>query len=140
MSPNPHRVASPTRLVRSARWEPVHEPAEWRRHWVCLQNRHQAAIDRGAVHPARWSSAREASPSPPTARIQASAPLPPPWFTARSEEHTSELQSLMRISYAVFCFKNKKLQAFHYNTQRYQVTEQTNNIKDSIQHKQRTNQ
>src|SRR3546814_3981302 len=28
-----------------------------------------------------------------------------PW---RSEEHTSELQSLMRISYAVFCVKNKK--------------------------------
>src|SRR3546814_5863216 len=30
----------------------------------------------------------------------------------RSEEHTSELQSLMRISYAVFCLKKKK----HYNT------------------------
>src|SRR3546814_7453946 len=28
----------------------------------------------------------------------------------RSEEHTSELQSLMRISYAVFCLKNKKPQ------------------------------
>src|SRR3546814_10329636 len=27
--------------------------------------------------------------------------------TARSEEHTSELQSLMRISYAVFCLKKK---------------------------------
>src|SRR3546814_3999698 len=27
---------------------------------------------------------------------------------ARSEEHTSELQSLMRISYAVFCWKKKK--------------------------------
>src|SRR3546814_2010000 len=27
----------------------------------------------------------------------------------RSEEHTSELQSLMRISYAVFCLKNKKI-------------------------------
>src|SRR3546814_5324781 len=27
----------------------------------------------------------------------------------RSEEHTSELQSLMRISYAVFCLKKKKL-------------------------------
>src|SRR3546814_2338065 len=27
---------------------------------------------------------------------------------ARSEEHTSELQSLMRISYAVFCLQNKK--------------------------------
>src|SRR3546814_4519913 len=29
--------------------------------------------------------------------------------TARSEEHTSELQSLMRISYAVFCLKKKKI-------------------------------
>src|SRR3546814_7640668 len=29
---------------------------------------------------------------------------------ARSEEHTSELQSLMRISYAVFCLKNKNQQ------------------------------
>src|SRR3546814_5306354 len=28
--------------------------------------------------------------------------------TTRSEEHTSELQSLMRISYAVFCLKKKK--------------------------------
>src|SRR3546814_1544951 len=32
------------------------------------------------------------------------AELPP----GRSEEHTSELQSLMRISYAVFCLKKKK--------------------------------
>src|SRR3546814_9707861 len=30
---------------------------------------------------------------------------------ARSEEHTSELQSLMRISYAVFCLKKKKKQS-----------------------------
>src|SRR3546814_2049425 len=29
-------------------------------------------------------------------------------FSFRSEEHTSELQSLMRISYAVFCLTNKK--------------------------------
>src|SRR3546814_4982210 len=29
--------------------------------------------------------------------------------TQRSEEHTSELQSLMRISYAVFCLKKKKI-------------------------------
>src|SRR3546814_5830956 len=33
-----------------------------------------------------------------------------PRFIARSEEHTSELQSLMRISYAVFCLKKKKTQ------------------------------
>src|SRR3546814_7676146 len=30
------------------------------------------------------------------------------WAGPRSEEHTSELQSLMRISYAVFCLKKKK--------------------------------
>src|SRR3546814_53554 len=32
-----------------------------------------------------------------------------PHYLVRSEEHTSELQSLMRISYAVFCLKKKKL-------------------------------
>src|SRR3546814_4329974 len=35
----------------------------------------------------------------------------------RSEEHTSELQSLMRISYAVFCLKKK-----HHNNKTYEVT------------------
>src|SRR3546814_1367634 len=34
----------------------------------------------------------------------------------RSEEHTSELQSLMRISYAVFCLKKKKNQHKHTHT------------------------
>src|SRR3546814_6100495 len=33
----------------------------------------------------------------------------------RSEEHTSELQSLMRISYAVFCLKKKKPINYNYN-------------------------
>src|SRR3546814_1608942 len=32
---------------------------------------------------------------------------------SRSEEHTSELQSLMRISYAVFCLKKKKREVTH---------------------------
>src|SRR3546814_3215504 len=41
----------------------------------------------------------------------------------RSEEHTSELQSLMRISYAVFCLKKKT----HHTTRR-QVIQQTKNI------------
>src|SRR3546814_6015417 len=34
----------------------------------------------------------------------------------RSEEHTSELQSLMRISYAVFCLKKKQTQQTSINT------------------------
>src|SRR3546814_3106034 len=37
----------------------------------------------------------------------------------RSEEHTSELQSLMRISYAVFCLKKKK----RYNEQKEIITD-----------------
>src|SRR3546814_10774704 len=35
-------------------------------------------------------------------------PFPAPQPPVRSEEHTSELQSLMRISYAVFCLKKQK--------------------------------
>src|SRR3546814_1255776 len=42
------------------------------------------------------------------------------WQDARSEEHTSELQSLMRISYAVFCLQKKKD-----TTQTTQLDEQT---------------
>src|SRR3546814_9225225 len=41
----------------------------------------------------------------------------------RSEEHTSELQSLMRISYAVFCLKKKK--TIHKHTQQYNTQNKT---------------
>src|SRR3546814_8516271 len=37
----------------------------------------------------------------------------------RSEKHTSELQSLMRISYAVFCLKNKTQNRQQYTTQHH---------------------
>src|SRR3546814_3630036 len=44
----------------------------------------------------------------------------------RSEEHTSELQSLMRISYAVFCLKKKKkLKPHHTPTQNRNLKTQT---------------
>src|SRR3546814_9210593 len=50
----------------------------------------------------------------------AQAPAPPDWRSIatdsdrhRSEEHTSELQSLMRISYAVFCLKKKTKPTHH---------------------------
>src|SRR3546814_6932489 len=51
-------------------------------------------------------------------RLRRSTRASPPLFSprepdapdCRSEEHTSELQSLMRISYAVFCLKQKKQQ------------------------------
>src|SRR3546814_8292639 len=50
-------------------------------------------------------------------RLGASADWPRESFTMRSEEHTSELQSLMRISYAVFCLKKKKQQQTNIITQ-----------------------
>src|SRR3546814_4368719 len=40
------------------------------------------------------------------------AALSPSRDNPRSEEHTSELQSLMRISYAVFCLKEKKIASY----------------------------
>src|SRR3546814_6322810 len=40
----------------------------------------------------------------------------------RSEEHTSELQSLMRISYAVFCLKKKKKTTIHVPKQSVTLT------------------
>src|SRR3546814_9123154 len=46
---------------------------------------------------------------------------------ARSEEHTSELQSLMRISYAVFCLKKKKHKT--HNTTTEKNTPKTSTIK-----------
>src|SRR3546814_1392412 len=41
----------------------------------------------------------------------------------RSEEHTSELQSLMRISYAVFCLKKKTNKNTHTNLSMYRLKE-----------------
>src|SRR3546814_7286697 len=55
-------------------------------------------------------------PQPKSGRLTRSPGL------VRSEEHTSELQSLMRISYAVFCLKHKKLR---------QMTRRTSHMKVS---------
>src|SRR3546814_10774401 len=46
----------------------------------------------------------------------------PTTCSMRSEEHTSELQSLMRISYAVFCLKKKKRNKKIYNKGRKQYS------------------
>src|SRR3546814_3062847 len=60
--------------------------------------------------PASWSlwraTGRSVAPSKPTKASW--APRSASSKAKRSEEHTSELQSLMRISYAVFCLKKKK--------------------------------
>src|SRR3546814_7014527 len=78
----------------------------------------QYAYHNQARYVRRWSADRGALPcpaSPPGHNAdklvhyfpRAHGPHAPRSDNCRSEEHTSELQSLMRISYAVFCLKKK---------------------------------
>src|SRR3546814_2158001 len=60
---------------------------------------------------------RAASHAPDKPRSDIGDPL-----TDRSEEHTSELQSLMRISYAVFCLKKKTQQNIYKDTEQQKHT------------------
>src|SRR3546814_3714752 len=71
------------------------------------------------------TASRRSPSSTPMASRGASTP-------SRSEEHTSELQSLMRISYAVFCLKKKK------TINKYQIHKmraQRNNTNNTKEHK-----
>src|SRR3546814_1783948 len=52
---------------------------------------------------------------------------------ARSEEHTSELQSLMRISYAVFCLKKKNTRRYSQPSTLSLRTQEYNNLSYSTQ-------
>src|SRR3546814_4472225 len=56
-----------------------------------------------------------------------------PWEPARSEEHTSELQSLMRISYAVFCLKKKIKSTATRDDSHTAVTAYTTHLKTRIE-------
>src|SRR3546814_8309960 len=60
-----------------------------------------------------WTRCSSAAVPPPLPRRSAIASLGIEKAFHRSEEHTSELQSLMRISHAVFCLKNKKKRNTH---------------------------
>src|SRR3546814_3714669 len=68
----------------------------------------------------------------------------PRWPRWRSEEHTSELQSLMRISYAVFCLKKKTIQCKSFRcVERLRAGEDNNrpDAKHNVGHKrERSNQ
>src|SRR3546814_5518260 len=62
-------------------------------------------ISRSSIRPSNVLRVILASSISPKIRVSSTPP--------RSEEHTSELQSLMRISYAVFCLKKKKKNKIH---------------------------
>src|SRR3546814_2281175 len=79
---------------------------------------------RGGTEPAETSRLRAAAPARVPARdgVRARSPT----AGRRSEEHTSELQSLMRISYAVFCLKQKNITSTTHN-QRHTANKYTTN-------------
>src|SRR3546814_10419518 len=57
--------------------------------------------------------------------------MPFPLSIVRSEEHTSELQSLMRISYAVFCLKKKTQVNEHTKSEKLYTISNTNKLKEN---------
>src|SRR3546814_2685082 len=67
-----------------------------------------------------WEWLRLTAPQPPSRALCVGV------AAARSEEHTSELQSLMRISYAVFCLKKKTSCTIHHH---HTSTDQVHNVR-----------
>src|SRR3546814_1309332 len=84
----------------------------------------------------RNSPAPCSMPKPRCPLASRARPKPPPRAaSARSEEHTSELQSLMRISYAVFCLKKKKQTNTNKHTgNNYDNTQQTKSHHKTPEH------
>src|SRR3546814_8356374 len=77
----------------------------------CSEQEHDSFHGRSLASETPASYPKQASHISDQSRFPLALPhrtmlMAPPW--PRSEEHTSELQSLMRISYAVFCLKKKK--------------------------------
>src|SRR3546814_8963417 len=68
-----------------------------------------------SMGPVKPSSRDMQLPWPMGAKISGGRGGPAPEGDGRSEEHTSELQSLMRNSYAVFCLKKKKHKQLEYS-------------------------
>src|SRR3546814_8991842 len=71
-------------------------------------SRNRRRARRGDRRSCRGSPGRARPGEPRCRERQFGSAAPQPGRKFRSEEHTSELQSLMRISYAVFCLKKKK--------------------------------
>src|SRR3546814_1820524 len=101
------RSVSPKRRNNAATAAPI-----WRNKSIIRLRRHNRCQNGGPLaRTARRSTTteygrrREAGPLHRAGHFPSFYQRGPP---TRSEEHTSELQSLMRISYAVFCLKKKK--------------------------------
>src|SRR3546814_4067878 len=96
-------------LGRLARVLGEHDHLDVRQIWLCVQWRVHQRIDAAGDDRQRHHQHQEDVADRPLdeATKHVSAPRGRWGRAERSEEHTSELQSLMRISYAVFCLKKK---------------------------------
>src|SRR3546814_9532178 len=104
-----------TTLVRSPPGRTACRRARWRNAGNTTKNRRKCRACRSRAMPRRRTTDSLYASMSDAGRADCRGPRnrhP----RARSEEHTSELQSLMRISYAVFCLKKK-----HKNTKRCNI-------------------
>src|SRR3546814_9043982 len=87
---------------------------------TCPSRRRTAAGRSSSSHPPACPESRRCCPP-----FQAQQPGSP-GSKRRSEEHTSELQSLMRISYAVFCLKKKNISTNNKTQRKKRISHNTN--------------
>src|SRR3546814_1752707 len=92
-------------------------------------------ISRATSVPTACGTSRGGSstPRPTPSPTRTAARYRPARRCTRSEEHTSELQSLMRISYAVFCLKKKNIQQHKPHTTNHRQQQQQHNTKHTQQ-------
>src|SRR3546814_1283198 len=102
----PRHLETPQQVYQGA-YHPTAKPATYRRKpGHDAMRRNGVSLERTASmlgNKGRWLAILALVASARVAAADASAAI----AHGRSEEHTSELQSLMRISYAVFCLKKK---------------------------------
>src|SRR3546814_6208206 len=77
----------------------------WAADWLVAILRRESIAITPEVKEHLWSALSSLASAPAAERTLTGLSV----LLQRSEEHTSELQSLMRISYAVFCLKKKKI-------------------------------
>src|SRR3546814_3672867 len=88
------RIIAADKVLRREVWDRDALIARWQKDGESFKAEWAAELPAGEEISVYWSG---------------DADDPTAWMDMRSEEHTSELQSLMRISYAVFCLKKKNI-------------------------------
>src|SRR3546814_6346783 len=99
----------------------AHRAANIARHVLVSIERGEQPVQAGALPPIHRGQTLLHRPNL-LRKLTRIAAVTPHMRRSRSEEHTSELQSLMRISYAVFCLKKKTNKSNRTDTQQSELT------------------